>query len=208
LRLKSFAQRAAIRVGLWKFESPVRLHLGCGSRNLPGFVNIDLLSGAADVLADCTRLGFLRSGSVTHILVEHMLEHLSREQSALALREWARVLQPGGVLEVEVPDLIWCMENFLVASEEDRYRHLYEGRGAVASIYGLQTNPGQFHRFGYTAEHLEDCVRACGLDVFDTKIYMTYHPCRSVRVYARKGGPDHTSAPADGCGAVALQPRA
>ncbi len=185
-RLKSTVQRTAYRARLWKLPSPVKLHLGCGNRHLDGFVNIDLLSGVADVLADRTCLTFIRSDTVSHILVEHMLEHLGRSQAQAALREWSRVLKPGGVLEIEVPDVIWCLENFLAAPAAERYRVAYEDKGAIASIYGLQTNPGQFHKFGYTPEHLSECVSACGLEVIDVKLHMTYHPCRSIRIWGRK----------------------
>jgi Methyltransferase domain len=186
-RVKSFIQRFAYRIGIWRIPPHAKLHLGCGSRHIDGFVNIDLLSGLADVLADCTRLGFIKSGSASHVLVEHMLEHLSRAGAASALREWARLLEPGGVLEVEVPDVLWCLENFLAAPEAERYRDVYEGKGAIAAVYGLQTNPGQFHQFGYTPDHLSECVKAAGLEVIDIKLHMTAHPCRAIRIWARKG---------------------
>jgi predicted SAM-dependent methyltransferase len=185
--VKSFVQRTAYRVGIWQMTTPVKLHLGCGSRHLDDFVNIDLLSGVADILADCTRLSFLKSGVASHILVEHMLEHLSRDEACAALREWGRLLVPGGVLEVEVPDVVWCLENFLATPERERYASQYEGKGAIAAVYGLQTNAGQFHKFGYTPEHLAGCIRDCGLEVQEVKLHMTTHPCRAIRVWARKG---------------------
>ena len=194
--VKGAVQRGLFGLGIWRLPTPVRLHLGCGPRHLDGYVNIDLLSGVADILADCTRLPFIKSGTASHILVEHMLEHLSRAGAQAALQEWARLLAPGGVLEVEVPDVIWCIEHFLSSTEAERYQSQYEGKGAIAALFGLQTNPGQFHRFGYTPDHLMSCLRAVGLDVIDVKLYMTPHPCRSIRVYARKPGPH--CAPPDG----------
>jgi hypothetical protein len=187
-RFKGFIQRSAYRIGIWRMPTPVKLHLGCGSRHVDGFVNIDLLSGVADLLADCTQLSFLRSGIASDVLVEHMLEHLSRAEARIALREWARLLAPGGVLEVEVPDVRWCLENFLAAPETERYQGPYEGKGAVAAVYGLQTNPGQFHKFGYTPDYLAECIRACGLEVIESKLHMTAHPCRAIRIWARKNG--------------------
>jgi hypothetical protein len=186
--VKARLQQAGIRTGLRRLPTPLRLHLGCGSRHLEGYVNIDLLSGLADLLADCTRLTFIPSASVSHILVEHMVEHLSRAEALAALREWTRVLEPGGVLEIEVPDVLWCIENFLATPDEERYAILYEGKGAVAALYGLQTNPGQFHKFGYTPAHLADCVRGCGLEVTELKTHMTAHPCRAIRIWAKKPG--------------------
>jgi hypothetical protein len=75
----------------------------------------------------------------------------------------------------------------LATPERERYESLYEGKGAIAAVYGLQTNAGQFHKFGYTPEHLAGCMRDCGLEVQAVKLHMTAHPCRAIRVWARKG---------------------
>src|SRR5262249_16097230 len=97
------------------------------------------------------------------------------------------LLAPGGILEIEVPDILWCLENFLATPEVERYQCQYEGKGAVAAIYGLQTNPGQFHKYGYTPEHLAESVTSCGLEVVSVKLHMTTHPSHAIRLSARKG---------------------
>jgi predicted SAM-dependent methyltransferase len=207
-RLKSVIQRTGYRVGFLRVTPPVKLHLGCGSRHIDAYLNIDLLSGVADIQADCCRLGFLKDGIADHVLVEHMLEHLSRREALAALREWARLLCPGGVLDVEVPDLIWCLENFLQAPLSQRYQGPYENQGAIASLYGLQSNPGQFHKFGYTKEYLADCIESCGLTVQEVKLYMTYHPCRSIRIRAWKEPQAAFPRPQEGNKEHSVQPLA
>jgi predicted SAM-dependent methyltransferase len=185
--LKSWIQRTGFRLGFFRLKPPVKLHLGCGMRPLAGYVNIDMVCETGDILADCCDLAFLPSGIASHILNEHMLEHLGRVSAISALREWSRLLAPDGILEVEVPDILWCMEKFLAASEGERYGGpLYEGRGLIATVYGLQTTPGQFHQFGYTPDHLAASLTASGFEILDVKTYMTRHPCRSIRIRAKK----------------------
>lgn len=188
--LKSSLLKSLCRTGtLTRFcpqFTPVKLHLGCGEKYLEGYLNIDLFNKTADIHADCCELSFLKDASVTHILCEHVLEHLSRDQGWKALKEWARVLALGGELELEVPDLLWCIENFASSSEDARYGGEYELQGAIAALYGMQTSPGQFHKFGYSPEYLKKCVEANHLRVVSLKCYITPHPCRSIRILARR----------------------
>jgi SAM-dependent methyltransferase len=53
--------------------------------------------------------------SVDVVYHSHVLEHIDREVAPLFLRECLRVLRPGGVLRVVVPDLEMAAENYLRA---------------------------------------------------------------------------------------------
>lgn len=80
------------------------LNLGCGSETIdrPGWENIDLEPRAPRVIAaDCLALPH-QDESVDGVVTSHLLEHLP--DTGAALREWARVLRPGGELLVCVPD--------------------------------------------------------------------------------------------------------
>jgi len=98
-----------------------RLHIGCGRRLLPGWVNADLVAHQPGVVTDValTDLPY-ETGSVDEILAEHVLEHLSFAEEALAWPEMARVLRPGGRLVLEVPDFEWICATFLAAGDEWR----------------------------------------------------------------------------------------
>ncbi len=99
---------------LAKLDLPPRelkLHLGCGSIRLPGWVNID--SSGGDLAMDLRwRLPFADQ-SVRYIFASHVLEHLYRygELPSL-LREIRRVLQPGGILRAIVPDIEKCIRAY------------------------------------------------------------------------------------------------
>jgi predicted SAM-dependent methyltransferase len=98
--------RARFRRDIRLFTAPYRLHLGCGSYRLQGWVNIDFIhSPAVDVWWN---LGWpipLPDGSCRYIFHEHVLEHFELWRGLDLLRECHRLLQPGGVLRVAMPSL-------------------------------------------------------------------------------------------------------
>ena len=69
----------------------MKLHLGCGSRHLEGFINVDINSEAADIHFDIRSLPF-KDGSVDEIYACHVLEHFGRNEFKAVLNEWVRVL--------------------------------------------------------------------------------------------------------------------
>src|SRR5438093_1373845 len=93
------AQRAT-RVG----RAPHRLNIGCGEKLRRGWLNIDL-DPRADLRLDIRRPLPFREGSCAEIYSEHVLEHLAYPgEVEEVLRDWWRVLVPGGMLSVGVPD--------------------------------------------------------------------------------------------------------
>ncbi len=93
----------------WKRQSAsldgVKLHLGCGPIYLPGWLNTEILPvWKYDAWLDLRHGLPLADGSVQAIYANQVLEHFTLENGAAILAECHRVLQPGGVLRVIVPD--------------------------------------------------------------------------------------------------------
>src|SRR5262245_58614538 len=85
--------------------TPLRLHVGCGTRVIPGWCNIDL-GPDADLHVDVRRPLPIRDGSCAEIYSEHFIEHLAYPgEIEHVLRDWHRVLVPGGRVSVGVPDV-------------------------------------------------------------------------------------------------------
>jgi predicted SAM-dependent methyltransferase len=84
--------------------SPLRLHLGSGGNNLPGWVNIDLVGARADVAWDLRRPLPFADRQADAVFLEHVLEHMTVAEGMAVLRHAFRVLAPGGVIRVGVPD--------------------------------------------------------------------------------------------------------
>lgn len=96
--------RSVSRRRLRSQSGPLRLCIGSGSAPIPGWVNIDI-SPPADVLLDL-RFGIpLPDHSVERIYSEHVIEHLPLEAGMALMREWRRLLAPGGVVRIATPDL-------------------------------------------------------------------------------------------------------
>ena len=83
-----------------------RLNLGCGPLAPPGCINGDIVDGqGAGVRADLRRGLPFAGASVDCIAALHVLQDLEWLCSAPALDELVRVLKPGGVPRLAVPDL-------------------------------------------------------------------------------------------------------
>ena len=114
-----------------------RLHLGCGTRYLKGYVNIDHPPSehtvqehlVADRYADITTLEF-PAASIDEIRLHHVFEHFPRQIALALLCRWADWLRPGGILRIETPDVMasasllvlpWTSEN----KRQQIVRHLF-----------------------------------------------------------------------------------
>jgi predicted SAM-dependent methyltransferase len=86
--------------------SGVRANIACGPQVLDGFVNLDVyLTRPKVVTWDCRRRLPFGDNMVKGIRVEQFVEHLEcKEELPDFLSDCLRVLQPGGVLRIIVPD--------------------------------------------------------------------------------------------------------
>lgn len=135
------------------------LHLGCGGRILPGFVNIDKYFQDKDVINfDIFQLPY-PNNSIDVIYCSHVLEHLPIRHAKLAIIEWSRVLKKGGKLHLAIPDLEVILHKLLDPTLSEKMH-----QWMMYTLFGYQTNPanrdpsvldfpidpGQFHTCGFT----------------------------------------------------------
>ncbi len=83
-----------------------RLHWGCGDWIEPGWINADAkdLPGV-DLCCDIRDGLPLANESIDYAVSVHAFPELTLEEQVPALRELHRVLRPGGVLRLALPDL-------------------------------------------------------------------------------------------------------
>ena len=94
------------------------LNLGCGRRTHPAWTNLDFTPAAPEVRAWDLRKGIpFPDSSVDVVYHSHLLEHLPHQEGAFLIREGYRVLRPGGVLRIVVPDLEGIARAYLDALE-------------------------------------------------------------------------------------------
>lgn len=92
-------------------DGGIYIHLGCGKVNSPAFINVDMLKAPhIHYIRDVNDLSCFSSNYASLIYASHVLEHLSHRDVLKALDEWRRVLKPGGVLRLSVPDFDKILE--------------------------------------------------------------------------------------------------
>jgi len=134
----------------------VKLHLGCGPRHIPGFIHVDAQPAAhVDIVGPVERLP-VRDGSASLIYASHVLEHFGRYGYQDVLREWFRVLAPGGTLRLSVPDFAACAAIYYESGLVDGLS------GLVGLIVGGQRDNYDFHKMIFDEPFLRRELQAVG----------------------------------------------
>lgn len=93
------------------------INLGCGENTMQGWINIDYQwNPKLEICWDITRVLPIPSNAFSGVFSEHCLEHFSRDQALQILNETFRILSPGGVVRIAVPDV----ETYIDAYNADR----------------------------------------------------------------------------------------
>ena len=153
-----------------------KLNVGCGGMRLEGYVNADLFKGAAvDEVFDMDQIPYL-DGTIEAIHSSHSLEHVPFVRAEGAIREWVRVLRPGGALTLLMPDFERCCQAYIDAPLEAptfmQCRAWFK-----ATIYGIQQSQAgepddaQFHRCGFSKEEIKIVLERNGFKVLSVENY-------------------------------------
>lgn len=138
----------------------VKLNVGAGDQRKDGFFSLDVRPDTSDVVASADRLP-IADARVDEILASDLLEHFPASRTQSVLAEWRRVLRPGGLLTVRVPNLL-ALACLLVEHPETRpdvIRNIYGGHR-----WGPQ-GAWDTHHTGWTPDLLHDELRAAGFAV-------------------------------------------
>ncbi|NJO06324.1 MAG: methyltransferase domain-containing protein [Chloroflexaceae bacterium] len=123
---------------------------------------------------DCRKHLPFPDGSVRGIFCEHFFEHLDyTEEVPIFLSECARVLQPGGVLRLIVPDVERYLRAYLadgwqalsaIRPLDDQHTDFFLGCRYNTKMEFINTmfRQGHEHKFGYDYETLAFVLRRYG----------------------------------------------
>lgn len=136
---------------------PVLVNLGCGKDYRAGYINVDInIVFKRDMWLDLRNPLPFRDTTVHGIFCSHTFEHFAHEQTLRLARECRRVLRPGGVLRVGVPDFVPAIEAYM-AGNLAWLRSEGRSAGRRFSDHVLaQANHKLLFDYGYLEELLHD----------------------------------------------------
>lgn len=125
----------------------LKLNIGAGDTHIDGYAPVDIKDGI-----DAAKLPY-EDGAVDEIYACHVLEHFALLDVPGVLKEWCRVLKPGGVLRVSVPDI-----DKLIEVRNDPHRKQWASR----AIVGGWTDENDRHGSVFDGDSLRDALYAAG----------------------------------------------
>jgi len=142
-----------------------KLNLGSGNKRYFDYTSCDKYPGKeVDEVFPLDEIPYA-DNTIQSIHSEHALEHLYREDARIALKEWYRVLVPGGDIHLQMPDLKQCCEKYIQAVNSGNERHAEWYRW---TIYGAQISQGdepmegQIHYTGFSLEEIKKELEKIG----------------------------------------------
>ena len=140
----------------------MKLHVGCGTKKMQGWVNIDSVAACQpDLVHDITTPLPYADLSADEVLAEDILEHFDKYMRFVVFHEWARVLKTGGTITIQVPDF-----------KKILFKYFKFGfSNFVDFIFGENLWNGKFylghfgnHKWGYSQQTLTEFLRNFGLE--------------------------------------------
>jgi predicted SAM-dependent methyltransferase len=89
------------------------------------------------------------------VRASHILEHFPHGQAADVLKEWARLLAPGGILKIAVPDFDWIVKAYSNGRRQDGLLEAY--------LFGGQVDADDYHKAFFNEDKLKRLLEDAGL---------------------------------------------
>lgn len=148
------------------------LEIGCGTTPTvaDGWVHLDARElPHIEHVQSCVDLGNFADGSFDLIVAKDVIEHLSWRDVPKALREWWRVLDTNGHLEVETPNAAELVD--LIANPQSpglqRWRNETDWERFCRVTFGHQDYPENAHLSYFTKDWLVGLLIAAGFRDID-----------------------------------------
>jgi ubiquinone/menaquinone biosynthesis C-methylase UbiE len=135
----------------------MKLHLGCGTKKIGGYVNIDIRPDVnPDLIDDISKLNNIPNESVDVIYACHVLEHFGRYEFMDVLKRWFEVLKKGGILRLSVPDF---------EKVNEYYNETKDLSKLIGFLYGGQTYKENFHYYTWDFNSLQKDLKSINFSV-------------------------------------------
>jgi len=145
----------------------LKLHLACGHDYDKDYINVDLYApedAKCDIRFDVQKLPY-DDNTIDEIKAFHIIEHFHFFEIQEVLKEWYRVLKPGGKLYLETPDFLETCRSFVEGNpatgmDIEQWRILLYGH-----FFAHAWIPGQTHKFLFTESQLRTNLRWAGFQL-------------------------------------------
>lgn len=170
-------------------SSEIKINIGCGLSGITGWQNLDnsptiwmsriptlnrLLKTPAwprDVRRYDVRKGLPYSeGTVRYIYSSHTFEHFTRAESLAIAKECFRVLAPGGILRIVVPDLTLIVREYLTDASPQAAQTFLSRLSLNHSLQDL-VHPGSNHSQMFDAKSLVHLLHEAGFQQVEVSSY-------------------------------------
>jgi len=141
---------------------PTKINVGCGFDIREGYLNVDFQPfHNPDLVADIRNLNMLPSDYYDEIIAQDCLEHLKRTETQDVLLEWSRLLKPGGILILRIPNILGLLKLFTW----DEYKNIEKQQTLIQCIFGTQAYNGDYHYTCFTELLIRYYLENAGLTV-------------------------------------------
>lgn len=170
----------------------MKINVGAGKRTADGWWNCDVVQDAGatrplDAICQATEIP-LPDECADVVQAIHLAEHLPRWELETALAEWRRLLKPGGLLILELPNLVKCCQNYLSGRMRGGKHPDQLSRFGIYGDPRLE-NKWMLHLWGYSPDELIGILHANGFKGA-AEHQTQHHPAgrqhRDMRIEARR----------------------
>lgn len=147
--------RCAVELRIPRRVRRLRLDLGSGSNGMPNHIHCDIRPMRdIELVCDISRVP-LEDGIADEVFSAHAIEHFPRREVPAMLREWFRLVKPGGSLTVCCPNIAFLCLAFA--------RNKFHGADELSHyIYGGQDYGENYHKCGFDFPLLEKLLLEAG----------------------------------------------
>jgi hypothetical protein len=145
----------------------MKLHVGCGTNKLEGWVNIDgVRSCQPDLVHDLSKPLPYGDLSADELKAEGVLEHMDKYMRYCVFADWSRTLKVGGLIHIGVPDFQKLLSRFIKFKFDDFVDTFFGENMWESEIY-----IGHFgnHKWGYSKGSLTEFIRKFGIEPLEVK---------------------------------------
>ncbi len=157
----------------------MKLHLGCGTKKLEGWVNLDSVASCQpDLVHDLMQPLPYADQSVSEVLAEDLLEHFDKYMRYVVLGDWLRVLSVGGTVTLQVPNFKKILFKYFKFGFNNFVDFIFG-----ENLWNSKFYIGHFgnHKWGYSPESLKTFVAQFGIETTEVTT-----PGLNIRLVGRK----------------------